>query len=105
MAKLVIAFPQAGYNDIELDVLADMWAEDLEDMSDQEFLARVKEYRKSSRWFPTSSELLAINLAEAHPPEHKELPEKPQNFTDEDIEKNKARVGKILDMLKHKQAM
>lgn len=105
MAKLVIAFPQAGYNDIELDVLADMWAEDMEGMSDNEFMARVKEYRKKSRFFPTSNDILSVDLSTANPSEHKALPKIPKQLSEREVEKNKQEVGKILDMLKHKKAI
>lgn len=103
--KLTIAYPYPERGDAELDVLAQMWSEDLGGMPDHEFRERIREHRRSSKWFPTSADLLAIELSA--PPEntrHQALPPT-EGMVKEQAEKNKRQVGKILDMLKHKKAM
>ena len=105
VAKLSIAYPYPERGDAELEVLTDMWVEDFEGMSDGEFVERVKAHRRRSRFFPTSHDLLSIELEWTRPHAHKELPAQPTQLSDQEVAKNKEKVGKLLKILESKKAM
>ncbi len=102
LMKLTIAFPYPERGDAELKILADMWAEDLEELSDQDLQHRIREYRKSNKFFPTSSDILSLQPAPRYH-EQRALPEQPRRLTEEDIERNKRGIKKILRLFEDKR--
>lgn len=91
----------------EIDVLAGMWLEDLEDLTDQEVRQAVRMHRKQSTYFPTSAEIR--NLCEQsrgmHSHGRNELPERPSQISEAERLRNKERAGKILRLLSGKKAV
>lgn len=103
LGKLAIAVPYHNYSEPEIDVLADIWVQDLQALTDEEFRARVQEHRRTSKWWPSAAELLEQGPAlESKQRPELQLPEQ-HDLTEQQIERNKAKVGEILEMLKSKQ--
>jgi hypothetical protein len=97
--KLSIAYPYPERADAELDALAEMWAEDLDGMTDQELMARIRQHRKTSRWFPTVADIMSVEIEGHEPAAHRQLPERPSQMSDSERQKGQQEVRKILDRL------
>ncbi len=103
--KLSIFYPYPERGDVELDVLADMWVEDLKEISDRLLIEKISEHRKSSRFFPTTSDILSAQVVVPIHSGQVELPQHPSNLTDADLERNKKNVDRILKLLNEKMAV
>jgi hypothetical protein len=57
MVRLSLCYPQAKRTPEELEVLCDIWFEDLCRLSNAEFLGAVKDHRTQSEFFPTIAEI------------------------------------------------
>ena len=99
LTKLSIAYPAAKRGADEVDVLVDVWGEDLEGLADDEFKEAVKEARRHSTFFPTSADILRhADDLRSKPREHSgatELPQTPSRLTKEERERNKQRAREI----------
>lgn len=86
----------------ELSILSETWSEDLEELSDKDFLEAVKLCRKRHDFFPKSSQVLKASreLAENPAPSNAPaLPEVPCRLSDEDLARNRSGARRILDMV------
>ena len=72
--------PANRYHPAELDELAEMMQDELEDMQDSDFEDAMREHRRQSSWMPTSADILAShNVVLQHvsnAPQHAALPER-----------------------------
>ena len=103
LTKLSIAYPAAKRGADEVDVLVDVWGEDLEGLADDEFKEAVKEARRHSTFFPTSADVLRhADTLRSKPQQHSgatELPQTPSKITEEEREQNKRRAREIREMV------
>ncbi len=88
-----------------MEILAGMWNEDLNEISDQLLIEKIREHRKNSSFFPTTSDILNIKVVAPRHSGRVELPQHPSNLTDADLERNKKNVDKILKLLNEKMAV
>lgn len=99
LTKLSIAYPAAKRGADEVDVLVDVWADDLEDLGDDEFKEAIKQARKHSTFFPTSADVLRhADDLRSKPRQHsgaQELPQTPSNISEEERERNKQKAREI----------
>ena len=99
LTKLSINYPAAKRGADEVDVLVDVWADDLEDLGDAEFKDAVKQARKHSTFFPTSADVLKhAEEMRSKPQQHSgatELPQTPSRISEEERERNKQRAREI----------
>jgi hypothetical protein len=106
--RLAICFPYPERGEDEILELTEIWAEDLEDISDDVLKQAIKQVRRGSRFFPTVADVrsaAADVMSQVQPTQQTQLPEKPKQLSREEVERNKREAGKILEMLKHKKAM
>lgn len=91
----------------EIEILADMWCEDLEEFSEREICQAVREHRKQSAFFPTSAEIRGQceQIRRILLPEHIQLPERPSQLSEDERARNKEQAGKIIRMLSREKAM
>ena len=99
LTKLSIAYPAAKRGSDEVEVLADMWVEDLEGVSDEELRTAIKQVRQNSAYFPTSAQVLRhVEKARRQPVKHSgalELTQRPRRLSDEERERGKRKVQEI----------
>ena len=107
LTKLAIAYPAAKRSMAEVEILADMWAEDLDDFSDREICRAVREHRKHSAYFPTSAEIRiqCEQIRRTRLPQQSQLPVRPTQLSEAERARNKERAGKIIRMLTREKAM
>ena len=91
----------------EIEVLADMWLEDLDDFSLGEISQAVRKHRKLSSFFPTSAEIreLCEYIRRESVPTFSNLPQQPKQISEAERRRNKEQVGKILQMLSRDKVM
>jgi hypothetical protein len=107
LTKLAIAYPAAKRSMAEIEILADMWGEDLDDFSEREICQAVREHRKHSAFFPTSAEIRGHceQIMRMRVPEQAQLPEQPSQLSEAERARNKERAGRIVRMLSREKAM
>ena len=108
LAKLLIHYPESGHNTTSLGKLAFDWHDLLveEGVTQKQFSSGVRHAVKTCRFFPKLADVLAGVQ------QHRERPPQPQvntmqiedvtsrhDLTPEEIERNKERIGEILQML------
>ena len=103
LTKLSIAYPAAKRGADEVDVLVDVWAEDMESLGDEEFREAVKQARKCSTFFPTSADILK-HAEEMRSKWQKhsgatELPETPSRISEEERKRGQQRAREIREMV------
>ena len=91
----------------EIEVLTDMWAEELEDMTVKEICLAISRHRRSSVYFPTIAEIreLCIEARQELGRSQKGLPFLRRTISETERQKNMEYVGKILKMLSRKKAI
>jgi hypothetical protein len=107
LTKLAIAYPAAKRSMAEIEILADMWGEDLEDFSEREICQAVREHRKHSAFFPTSAEIRGHceQIIRMRLPEQSQLPEQPTQLSEAERARYKEQAGRIIRMLSREKAM
>ena len=58
ITKLSLCYPMAKYSNDEIDILAGIWIDDLENTDLDVFQEAIKKHRKTSEYFPTIKNLM-----------------------------------------------
>lgn len=58
LEKLTIYYHQTKRSKAEIEILAEMWVEDMANLTDERFLNAVKAHRQSSEYFPTGKNII-----------------------------------------------
>lgn len=98
LAMLVVHYG-ANKDQDEMEVLKATWSDDLQDISDAEFVQAVREMRKRSRFFFTSADVLSVVYEQrmsAGTPEHRAIEAR---TSEEQIALNQRWVKKINEQL------
>lgn len=101
LLRLSLHYPEAGYTPLTIEVLAEDWIEDLEEMhvSDKEFSLIIKRIRTECRYFPKISEAIKTIKEFRQSPVYAEifktsgLIEERHILTDEERARNKKLIG------------
>ena len=102
LTKLSIHYRAAKVSEEEIEtVLAKTWAEDLEDLTDTEFLEALREVRRSSHYFPTSAEIREKAderraRAGREASSQEALPQTPTQISEVERKRNQRRAQEIL---------
>lgn len=96
LIKLRAAYPYPDRSVEEMRVLADVWMEDFERVTDEALQASIKEHRRKSQFWPTVAELMDRASWETRIRPHKELPE-PEGFNEEVTAGNLIRVKALVN--------
>lgn len=103
LVKLSIAYPAAKRGADEIQILQEMWIEDLEDVSDQEFKEAIKIIRKQNEFFPTSAQVRKIVFDQRQQSSlysnDQELPQRPSFISEEERQKNLENAKKLKEQL------
>ncbi len=104
LLKLHIYYHMAKRSIEEVEILAEMWFEDFENISADVFKDACKLHRKASQYMPTGKDILdrCINVWEERRRNIKKLPEPIPDLTPEQIKENADKVRKIIGESKPK---
>ena len=107
LIKLSIAYPAARYSTAEIEVLTDMWSEDMEDMDMDEIRASIRRHRQTSIYFPTSAEIrnICAELRRNHARTREALPGRPKQMSESDRIRNKNWAVRIIELLSNRKAV
>lgn len=94
LTRLAVYYPQAKRSPGEIEILTDMWEEDMGNMARDRFKECIRIHRKRSSFFPVCADLLLINNELNNSPKgFISLP--PIDLTPEEIESNKEGLRKL----------
>lgn len=101
LARLAVYYPQAKRSPDEIEILTDMWEEDIGHLAPDRFRECINIHRKRSSFFPVCADLLAINNEINNSPKgFISLPE--VDFTPEEIQANKEGLENLKKKFKMK---
>ena len=98
LIKLHIYYHMAKRSIEEVEILAEMWLEDFENISASVFIDACKLHRKASQFMPTGKDVLnrCADVWETRQRNIKKLPEPIPDLTPEQIKENADRVRQII---------
>ena len=104
LAKLSLCYPMAKRTADEIELLTDIWFEDLENISVNVFLEAVKLHRQRSEYFPTQAEILKIsNEINNMPKEYKRIEQDTgEKISLAEFKKNNPKASEILRKMSKK---
>lgn len=102
MLKLHVYYHMIKRSIEEVEILAEMWLEDLENISADVFKDACKLHRKASQFMPTGKDILdrCADVWEERQRNIKKLPEPIPDLTPEQIKENADRVRKVIKDIK-----
>jgi len=96
--KLSLCYPSTRYSNDEIEIMAEMWVESFENISEDVFIDACRLHRGGSHWFPTIVEILdrCKDVWNARHREIKMLSEPEPNLTQEQINENIRKIRRIV---------
>ncbi len=95
-------YPKARRTQEELEVLAQVWGSDLDDLSDQDLDQALRQVRRTCRYFPNPAEILEAHqaLAASRPRPPRPAPPPRPKPTEAETARAKAHIARIQAMLR-----
>ena len=98
LTKLSLCYPATKYSSDEVRIMAGMWVESFENISDDVFVDACRLHREGSHWFPTVKEILdrCKDVWAARQRATLALPEPEPNLSPEQIKVNVEKIRRIV---------